>query len=162
MRYCMIGKSKCVPCFFSKPKPMRNLEFLHNFGVRRSPLSKQCFRVELSPKTLRREPSKSRPLQTIGFIVGVPERYSIGSVPPARSCPEIGGQKGQANEAWVGRWREDSRPGIRGVPPQSLPPATRRVPTASTRALAALGSLPEARWSDARSRGRSSAQSHGD
>ena len=68
MRYCMIGKSKCVPCFFSKPKPMRNLEFLHNFGVRRSPLSKQCFRVELSPKTLRREPSKSRPLQSIGFI----------------------------------------------------------------------------------------------
>ena len=94
--------------------------------------------------------------------VGAPERYNIGSVPPARSCPEIGGQKGQADDAWVGRWREDSRPGIRGVPPRSLPPATRRVPTASTRASAALGSLPEAQWSDARSRGRSSAHSQGD
>ena len=94
--------------------------------------------------------------------VGVPERYSIGSVPPARSCPEIGGRGGQAKEAWVGRWREDSRPGIREVPPQSYPPATRRASAASTRALAALGSLPEAGWSDARSRGRSSAHSQGD
>ena len=91
----------------------------------------------------------------------VPERFNIGSVPPTRSCPEIGSTKGQPDGSGASRWREDSRSGDREMPPRSLPPATRRAGPASARAASALGSLPETQWSDARSRGRSSAHSQG-
>ena len=96
-----------------------------------------------------------------GGGASVPEHYRIGSVPPSHSCSEIGVAKRQSDSSGVSRRREHSRSGCVEAPPQSLPPATRRAGTASMRVASALATLPETRWSDARSRGRSYAHSQG-